>query len=110
MNANSLRAILLVKNVEEQDAEGSILPLAEREAATRDALRLHPTDNGDPEAYAWRVLATRADSLRTRLADSSEAEQEGFKSRLKIIAMTAADEALQECAEQMLEELNQSGG
>jgi hypothetical protein len=50
------------------------------------------------------------EALRTRLADSSEAEQEGFKSRLKIIAMTAADEALQECAEQMLEELNQSDG
>jgi hypothetical protein len=69
MNANSLRAILLVKNVEEQDADGSILPLAEREAATRDALRLHPQSGGDPEAYAWRVLATRADSLRSRLAE-----------------------------------------
>ncbi len=69
MNANSLRAILLVKNVEEQDPDGSILPLAERDAATRDALRLHPKDSGDPEAYAWRVLATRADLLRTRLAE-----------------------------------------
>jgi hypothetical protein len=69
MNANSLRAILLVKNVEEQDADGSILPLAEREAATRDALRRHPKDDGDPQAYAWRVLATRADSLRVKLAE-----------------------------------------
>jgi hypothetical protein len=69
MNANSLRAILLVKNVEEQDPDGSILPLAEREAATRDALRLHPKGNNDPEANAWRVLATRADSLRARLAE-----------------------------------------
>ena len=69
MNANSLRAILLVKNVEEQDADGSILPLAEREAATRDALRLHPKENVDPETYAWRVLATRADSLRVKLAE-----------------------------------------
>jgi Protein of unknown function (DUF2868) len=69
MNANSLRAILLVKNVEEQDPDGSILPLAEREAATRDALRQHPKDDNNLEAYAWRVLAARADSLRTRLAE-----------------------------------------
>jgi hypothetical protein len=69
MNANSLRAILLVKNVEEQDADGSILPLAEREAATRDALRLHPKDAGNPVAHAWSVLAARAELLRTRLAE-----------------------------------------
>lgn len=69
MNANSLRAILLVKNVEEQDSDGSVLPLAEREAATRDALRLHPKDDSDPAVYAWRVLATRAGLLRTRLAE-----------------------------------------
>jgi hypothetical protein len=69
MNANALRAILLVKNVEEQDQDGSVLPLAEREAATRDALRRHPVGSGDREDLAWQVLATRADSLRAKLAE-----------------------------------------
>ncbi len=50
------------------------------------------------------------EALRAMLGESSEAEQDGFKSRVKIIAMTAEDEALQECAEQMLEELSQSDG
>jgi len=68
MNANALRAILLVKNVEEQDPDGSVLPLAEREAATRDALRRHPAGNGEREVHAWQVLATRADSLQAKLA------------------------------------------
>ncbi|MEY2919068.1 MAG: hypothetical protein RL261_373 [Pseudomonadota bacterium] len=69
MNANALRTILLVKNVEEQDPDGSVLPLAERDAATRDALRSHPAGNGDRESHAWQVLATRADSLRAKLAE-----------------------------------------
>lgn len=68
-DANSLRSILLVKNVEEQDPDGSVLPLAEREAATRDALRRHPAGNGDRAVHAWQVLATRADSLRSKLAE-----------------------------------------
>lgn len=67
-DANALRSILLVKNVEEQDPDGSVLPLAEREAATRDALRLHPA-SGDREAHARQVLATRAGALRTKLAE-----------------------------------------
>lgn len=69
MNAKALRAILLVKNVEEQDPDGSVLPLAEREAATRDALRQHPKGSGDREVHAWQVLATRAESLRAKLAE-----------------------------------------
>ncbi|MBP7608109.1 MAG: hypothetical protein KA760_01340, partial [Steroidobacteraceae bacterium] len=68
-DAKSLRSILLVKNVEEQDLEGSVLPLAEREAATRDALRRHAAGNGDRADHAWQVLATRADSLRAKLAE-----------------------------------------
>ena len=68
-DANALRSILLVKNVEEQDPDGSVLPLAEREAATRDALRRHPAGNGDRAAHAWQVLAARADSLRAKLAE-----------------------------------------
>ena len=69
MNANALRAILLVKNVEEQDPDGSVLPLAERDAATRDALRSHPAGNGNRESHAWQVLATRAEALRAKLAE-----------------------------------------
>ena len=69
MNANALRAILLVKNVEEQDPDGSVLPLAERDAATRDALRRHPAGSAEREAQAWQVLAERADSLRAKLAE-----------------------------------------
>jgi hypothetical protein len=66
MNANALRTILLVKNVEEQDADGSLLPLAERDAATRSALRRWPaTDASDTRT--WQVLASRADELHGRL-------------------------------------------
>jgi Protein of unknown function (DUF2868) len=68
-DANSLRSILLVKNVEEQDPDGSVLPLAERETATRDALRRHPAGTSDRAVHAWQVLATRADSLRAKLAE-----------------------------------------
>jgi len=68
-DANALRTILLVKNVEEQDPDGSVLPLAEREAATRDALRRHPAGSDDREGHAWQVLATRADALRAKLAE-----------------------------------------
>jgi Protein of unknown function (DUF2868) len=68
-DANSLRSILLVKNVEEQDPDGSVLPLAEREAATREALRRHPAGNGDRADHAWQVLAARAGALRAKLAE-----------------------------------------
>jgi hypothetical protein len=68
-DASSLRSILLVKNVEEQDPDGSILPLAEREAATRDALRRHPAGGGDRTDHAWQVLAARAGALRAKLAE-----------------------------------------
>lgn len=74
MNANALRTILLVKNVEEQDAAGALLPLAERDAATRAALRRWP-DAAAPlaapseirDSRTWQVLATRADELYGRL-------------------------------------------
>jgi len=51
------------------------------------------------------VVVEALEALRKRAADSSSAEQEGFKSRVKIIAMTAEDESLRECAERILEEL-----
>lgn len=66
MNANELRSILLVKNVEEHDPDGAVLPLAERDAATRDALRAH--SEPDSVARAWNVLAARAIALQARLA------------------------------------------
>ena len=73
MKANALRSILLVKNVEEQDPAGALLPLAEREAATRDALRQRTTMAGDSasqgQEHAWQVLADRATVLQGRLAD-----------------------------------------
>jgi hypothetical protein len=67
MNANALRSILLVKNVEEHDPDGVVLPLAERDAATRDALRATPAAAGAGDR-AWDVLATRAAQLQDRLA------------------------------------------
>lgn len=73
MHANALRTILLVKSVEDQDADGAILTLAEREAATRDALRRHAVSPASSahaqEARGWRVLETRADSLYARLVE-----------------------------------------
>lgn len=66
MNANALRSILLVKSVEEHDPDGAVLPLAEREAATREALRAQPPTAS--ESRAWDVLASRAAQLQERLA------------------------------------------
>jgi hypothetical protein len=56
------------------------------------------------------IVLQAIEALRNRVADSCEAEQEGFKSRLKIIAMTAEHESLQECAERILEELGRAAG
>lgn len=72
MKASSLRTILLIKAVEEQDAGGAILPLAEREAATREALRRRPAaqpgvGRAQREQQAWLVLEGRAGELYARL-------------------------------------------
>jgi hypothetical protein len=72
MKAQALQNILLVKAVEESDADGSVLPVAEREAATREALRAHPApgpgaDRPARERHAWRVLEARAAGLKARL-------------------------------------------
>jgi hypothetical protein len=71
MKANALRTILLVKSIEEHDADGAMLTLAEREAATREALRTHPASaTGDrAEGHAWRVLEARARELYARLVE-----------------------------------------
>lgn len=65
MNANALRSILLVKSVEEHDPDGALLPLAEREAATRDALRA--TSAAAAGDRPWEVLEARAAQLQDRL-------------------------------------------
>jgi hypothetical protein len=65
MNANALRSILLVKNIEEHDPDGAVLPLAEREAATREALRRHAATASTERA--WEVLGARAVQLQERL-------------------------------------------
>ncbi|HET7204421.1 MAG TPA: DUF2868 domain-containing protein [Steroidobacteraceae bacterium] len=72
MHANALRTILLVKSVEDHDADGAMLTLAEREAATRGALRAHPGPAAEAtaearEARTWRVLDARARDLHGRL-------------------------------------------
>jgi hypothetical protein len=71
MNANALRRILLVKSVEDQDVDGAVLTLAEREAATRDALRAVAARGGAPptgsDERGWRVLDARAAELYERL-------------------------------------------
>lgn len=67
MNANALRSILLVKNVEEHDPDGAVLPLAERDAATRDALR-QKSAAATRDERAWDVLGLRAAQLQERLA------------------------------------------
>lgn len=72
MHADTLRTILLVKSVEDHDPDGAILPPAEREAATRVALRAVPAIDDGAEAgherRTWRVLALRAETLLDRLA------------------------------------------
>ncbi|MCE3285420.1 MAG: hypothetical protein K0R70_1676 [Steroidobacteraceae bacterium] len=72
MHADALRRILLVRSVEDQDADGAVLTLAERDAATRDALRADPAGEGanstaEREARTWRVLDRRARELYGRL-------------------------------------------
>ncbi|HWJ06031.1 MAG TPA: DUF2868 domain-containing protein [Steroidobacteraceae bacterium] len=72
MNAHALRTLLLVKTIEEQDADGAMLTLAERDAATREALRRHPApatagSSAEQEARVWRVLSARAEELQARL-------------------------------------------
>ncbi len=75
MNVDSLRTVLLVKAIEDQDAAGSILPQADREAATRAALRQWPAGPADATAgrdrrlqRAESVLVARATELYGTLA------------------------------------------
>ena len=52
------------------------------------------------------TIVTKAlEVLRGKVHECSEAEQEGFKSKVKIIAMTADNDDLQGLAEEIVEEL-----
>jgi hypothetical protein len=52
-----------------------------------------------------KIVMKTLDVLRELVHESSAAEKEGFKSRVKIVAMTTDNEALQERAEELLQEL-----
>jgi hypothetical protein len=78
MREHALRSILLIKAVEDADRDGTLLPAADRVAATRDSARgqnevtaastgAHSQDGPLP-GRAQRLLATRAQLLHTRLA------------------------------------------
>jgi hypothetical protein len=76
MRERTLTTVLLVKAVEETDGEGTLLPAADRAAATREAARgradATATVGVDAAAglssEAQRLLGARADILRARLA------------------------------------------
>lgn len=78
MRSSALRTVLLVKAIEEADPDGMVLPLAERELATREA-KLPPAAKGRAgkdeasdaaglPARGQRFLARRARALSDRLA------------------------------------------
>ena len=52
-----------------------------------------------------KIVMKTLTTLRETIDESSTAEREGFKSKVKILAMTAEDSALQELAEEIVEEL-----
>ena len=52
-----------------------------------------------------KLVMKTLEALRELVPESSAAEKEGFKSRVKIVAMTTDDESLQERAEELLLEL-----
>jgi hypothetical protein len=62
MREEDLRRILVVKAIEESDRDAALIPPADREAASREAMRA--TSSRDPEA----LLAERSRTLFERLA------------------------------------------
>ena len=52
-----------------------------------------------------KIVIETLKALKEIMAKSNVAEQEGFKSKVKILAMTADSDELQELAEEMIEEL-----
>jgi len=73
MREEELRAVLLVKAVEEVDTAGAVIPPADRVTAAREAVRRWPeqADPGrskDAARRTERLLGTRAANLRARIA------------------------------------------
>jgi hypothetical protein len=72
MREDELRAVLLVKAVEEVDMAGAVIPPADRVTAAREAVRQWPegADAGPAKAArrTERLLGTRAANLRARIA------------------------------------------
>ena len=52
-----------------------------------------------------KIVMKALKTLKEIMGESSEAEQQGFKSKVKILAMTSEDDELQELAEEIVEEL-----
>ena len=52
-----------------------------------------------------RIVEKALNALRGLMAESSAAEREGFKSRVKILAMTAENDELQDLAQEIADEL-----
>ena len=71
MRERSLRSILLVRAIEEADRTGTLIPVADRVAATREASRDRapsaPPEGGALRGGAQRMLAARAEALRRRI-------------------------------------------
>ena len=57
-------------------------------------------DHKDP-----KIVIETLKALKGGMNESSMAEQQGFKSKVKILAMTAEDDELRELAEEIVEEL-----
>ena len=74
MRENELRPILLIKAIEDADGDASLLPLADRAAAARDAKRERPPrsalrmEGGALPREAERLLGARAQRLLGQLA------------------------------------------
>jgi hypothetical protein len=72
LHARALRSVLLVRAIEESDRSGEVLPLADREDATRTAARADPALRESASSTTLsrageRFLAERANLLRERL-------------------------------------------
>src|SRR5512137_2406473 len=68
MREDTLRAVLLVKAIEETDRAGTLLPPGDRAQATREAVRAHGTTAGEmaavpDDAFLARALGARAERL-----------------------------------------------
>ncbi len=80
MHARALQSVLLVRAIEESDRGGDLLPLADREEATRNAARSTPEMR---EAVAGNVLTRPAERF---LAERAIALRERLLARSPILA------------------------